>query len=666
MTMRLKRAMPVIDGLCPAVSVLLFVLVGCGGEEARPPRYGPWHGRTFEPPRPGIEELTHIAALPLLRYGSVTKQVSSRDKDGGNDDGFYGYSQLYIDQEGRYVVFDDYGPGCIYRMWFTCIASWLGELSIYVDDMTTPLVRCPFDSLFSSRVWPFTYPLVSFINESSGGYVSYIPICYSQRAKITLSVPPEFYSITYRRYTTDYEVRSFTGAEEYDLLLEQWGSVGEDPKPRVATRTKTVQVAISPESRELIWLDEGSGVVWNMSIDVAPLTLRTTSGLWIAAIWDGHDEYDVYAPFNEFFCSQDPYHPAKGLLLGRNDSYGYYCRFPMPYWSSAAILIENRGQEEVRVKATVEIADVRYPETSGYFTAHYHHEDPTTKGVDYCFASLQGAGHFMGVSYTMKGPITGSYMEGDERFYIDDSLTPSVYGTGTEDYFNGGWYLWLGRFSLPLHGSAYSLIWTPHKRCTTACYRIHLGDLIPFFRKAQLGIEHDAENSDTNDSHVSVAYAYRHPESLLVPTDELDIGEHRSMLDHEYTATGLDPPTVLTACFEGQQSDVPIRDHGHIVRTSSEFVVTVAKENVGALIRRRLDQSWGRQKGLVYVDDRLAGVWYDVYENPLLRWAESDFLVPASLSRGKDRLRIKIINDGQVPWSEFYYTIYSYLLPTSS
>jgi len=643
--------------------VLLFGLWACGGREAVSGDGGTSPESLLEIPAPGIEELTDIAALPLLRYGSQTRQVSSHDKDGGNDDGFDGSTQLYMDEHGGYVVFDEYGPGCIYRMWFTAVAAWVGELSIYVDDMDDPVVRCPFRALFSSRQWPFVSPLTAFLDESSGGYVSYIPICYRQRAKITLSVPPEFYNITYRRYASDRSLCSYTGREDYGLLFEQWRSAGADPKPRLATRTKTSTVIIPPHARQGLVSEQGAGALWNMYLDVAPLDSKTTSSLWIAAAWDGHDMWDVYAPLNEFFCSQDPSHPARGLLLGRTDAHGYYCHFPMPYWSSALVVLENRGPDEVIVNGTAEILDVPYPRASGYFSAYYNCEDPTRQGVDYRFASVDGAGHFVGVSYTMKGPIDGSYMEGDERFYVDESRSPALYGTGTEDYFNGGWYFWLGRFSLPLHGSAFSLVWTPRKRSTTAAYRVHVGDMVPFFRNARMGIEHDADNTNTDDSHTSVAYLYRYPARLLCLTDEIDVGERRSMQDHGYTAVGAEPTAEIASFYEGQEDTVLVRDSGHMVRVSSEFVARVAKENVGILLRRRLDQSRGRQKALVYVDGGFAGVWYDVYENPLLRWADSDFLVPSSLTAGKDRVQIKIVNDGQAAWSEFLYLVYSYLPP---
>ncbi|HYO52263.1 DUF2961 domain-containing protein [Archangium sp.] len=38
-------------------------------------------------------------------------------------------------------------------------------------------------------------------------------------------------------------------------------------------------------------------------------------------------------------------------------------------------------------------------------------------------------------------------LEGDERVHVDGSLTPQLYGTGTEDFYESGWYFSRGTFS---------------------------------------------------------------------------------------------------------------------------------------------------------------------------------------------------------------------------
>jgi len=63
--------------------------------------------------------------------------------------------------------------------------------------------------------------------------------------------------------------------------------------------------------------------------------------------------------------------------------------------------------------------------------------------IPYLFA--KGKGRFVGVAAFIKNPSTvpsswGNWWgEGDEKIFVDDDTYPSVFGTGSEDYFNYSW-----------------------------------------------------------------------------------------------------------------------------------------------------------------------------------------------------------------------------------
>ncbi|MEW6442786.1 MAG: glycoside hydrolase family 172 protein [bacterium] len=646
--------------LADAVLCGALVAAGCGGGDgADNPSAGSAAGLRLEPPGPGVEAVADAASLPLLRYRTLARQLSSHDQTGGNDDGFPRNTQLYADEKGEYVVFDDYGPGCIYRMWFTALIAWDSQIRIYVEDMETPLVDLPFTCFFSQVQAPFLFPLVNFISESGGGYVCYVPICYRQRAKITLSVPPEYYNITFQRFDGDQTVETFSGDEDYSRLFAQWEEPARDPKPPADVSRRSGRLSLPAGGSGTFLSEQGAGAVWNLYLDVVPFGFETASSIWIVAHWDGHLEPDIQAPVNEFFGSYYPEAAPQGLLFGRKDG-RYYCRFPMPFWSSAALTLENRGEVDATIDYELEVLDARYPAASGYFIATHRQEDPTAIGRDYGFASFGGSGHFVGVTYTMTGPIPHTYMEGDERFYVNGSLSPAIYGTGTEDYFNAGWYIVIGPFSRPLHGSPFRLR-RVGARSQTGCYRVHLGDLVPFFNGADFGIEHDGDNTNIEDTHSSVAYGYGKPDALLSSPDELHPADASSRAEHGYAAQGVEPSGIVDSVYEGDADDVIVTDEGHLVAGWSEFDLAIDPANVGVLLRRRLDQSHGRQKAEVFVDGSPAGIWYDVWENPRQRWADSDFLLPASLTAGRDRVRVRIANQGESPWTEFVYRAFSYL-----
>ena len=54
---------------------------------------------------------------------------------------------------------------------------------------------------------------------------------------------------------------------------------------------------------------------------------------------------------------------------------------------------------------------------------------------------------------TMLGIDPPFYLEGNERAFVDGAAQPQILGTGTEDFFDGGWYFYDQLFSLPFSGS---------------------------------------------------------------------------------------------------------------------------------------------------------------------------------------------------------------------
>ena len=75
-------------------------------------------------------------------------------------------------------------------------------------------------------------------------------------------------------------------------------------------------------------------------------------------------------------------------------------------------------------------------------------------------------------------------------------------------------------------------------------------------------------------------------------------------------------------------------------RRARSFRVAVDPGNRGVRLRRLADIGLGRQSATVLVDGQAAGTWYTADVNPLLRWADLDFDVPARLTRGRDAIDV--------------------------
>ena len=129
-------------------------------------------------------------------------------------------------------------------------------------------------------------------------------------------------------------------------------------------------------------------------------------------------------------------------------------------------------------------------------------------------AAIEGKGHFVGTILQAQGLEDGStyYFEGDDQAFIDGKM--KLHGTGSEDYFNGGWYAvmdkWDRGMSLPLHGAlAYDLMTS-----RTGGYRFYLTDKLNFNDSFRLTIEHQPEaktNVKADYSSIGLFYADRPP-----------------------------------------------------------------------------------------------------------------------------------------------------------
>jgi len=111
----------------------------------------------------------------------------------------------------------------------------------------------------------------------------------------------------------------------------------------------------------------------------------------------------------------------------------------------------------------------------------------------------------VGVNLSMQSYDGGlSFLEGDEMIEVDGEKEPSIRGTGTEDYFNSGWYFNQGEFAAPYHG----LIIKDDSLGRIAAYRFHVLDVIPFKKSIRALIEHGDRNTEVAD-YSSTAYWYQ-------------------------------------------------------------------------------------------------------------------------------------------------------------
>jgi hypothetical protein len=165
-----------------------------------------------------------------------------------------------------------------------------------------------------------------------------------------------------------------------------------------------------------------------------------------------------------------------------------------------------------------------------YFHAKYHQQFPTDGWIDlnvdldrrvqadrlvnqqqnvrgqgnYSILDIDGSGYYIGCTLGVHSRAVGWWGEGDDMIFIDGAKTPTLHGTGTEDYFSNAWGL--GRYMTPLYGAPLYEIYD--KGAQSCVYRFHLDDPIAFRHSIRVTIEHGHANSRSDD-YSSVAYWYQ-------------------------------------------------------------------------------------------------------------------------------------------------------------
>jgi hypothetical protein len=270
---------------------------------------------------------------------------------------------------------------------------------------------------------------------------------------------------------------------------------------------------------------QGPGVVTMIWVTIAspdPYFLRR---ILLRMFWDGEESPSVEVPIGDFFGTGFQYKHYITPFVGMSSG-GYYSYFPMPFSSRARIEVVNEtGQEINAFYYHIDYQKLEEPldPSVARFHASWHREIRTAPDRYFTLLEAEGEGHLVGVNLSMQSYDGGlSFLEGDEMIYVDGEKEASVKGTGTEDYFNSGWYFNTGEFAAPYHG----LILKDDSLGRIAAYRFHVLDVIPFRKSIRALIEHGDRNTEVAD-YSGTAYWYQRephrpfaqmmPPSLRIP-----------------------------------------------------------------------------------------------------------------------------------------------------
>jgi hypothetical protein len=724
---------------------MLTVLLGCSGDDGSANDTIPPPSAAKLAPLPvGLDAFRNWDRMYRPRIGTRTFMRSTYDRAGGNE-GADASHFLRQPSPDFSTTLDLAGPGVLA---FVRTNHWHGSPWHYVVDSTDHVVTesstdDPLNPVGGSVFLPeqtFPNPLTYTWSTTRGADLNWVPIPFT--TSFTLGYGRTHYGTGY------YIFQSYpTAASNLSQPIATF--TADAPDPDVLTLLQRAGENIASNSSDAQTISNRFDLPADQRVTLANLTGRhrlvalklrlpraqaiALARARIAITWDGLRDPSVDAPLALFFGAGSLYNRTnaewlvRGLLTNihfTTDEVELATYFPMPFESSARIELTGASESGKDLHYEIRTEPLDDPPE---WTAHFHgtyrdHGEPTPGhdlvlldtthtegGGDYC-------GTFVGTSFIFSDRAVLSTLEGDPRFFFDDSESPQAYGTGTEEWAGGGDY-WGGmNMTLPLAGHP---VGAPDSKSAhnaedaiESAYRVLVSDAMPFGKNARIQLEHGGTDESTEHYH-SVTYWYGRKGACLVQTDALHVGDPSDEHSHDYKSPTASTVQTIRSRFElgvdhldGLDTRPVVipetTDTGRVMTGTTEFTVTLREDNAGVLLRRKLDYAFPDQRADVFVaDDRAgatwqaAGTWYLAGSNrcvfsfpageldpptPLLqtsnrRFREDEFLIARELTEQRRRVRLRIvfrplpqaILPGEpipdLAWSELRYTVYSWIAP---
>lgn len=673
----------------------------------------------------GFDAFKQWERWPYLRIGVRGYMRSTFDRSGGNDNADAAHFIRQIDDTHN-VVIDEAGPGIL---WFARYNHWHGSPWQYLVDgkefivqetSTADPVEPAKDSVFEPKAM-FPSALNYTWSATKGADLSWTSVPFEEQLRIAFGRAHYgtgyfiFWKVLPGLANLSRPIRSWNERDTAPPeVLELINRSGTDIAPKNGhMREEKGTVNLKVDDTTPVWSTSGKPtMIRRIAFSVPEKSADHLANTRLRIFWDNRPRPSVDAPLGLFFGAgsllRDPNQEfiVKSFPMTIRYEAGRFhfaTYFPMPFFHSARVeFLETAGQPVNDVRW--EIRHEPYtdpPNWVGMFHATYRDFPLPGRGRDMELLDtrkIEGGGdwcgHIVGTTYTFTKNGNLNTLEGDPRFYLDDSMSPQGQGTGSEEWGGGGDYWGGQRMTLPFVGHPVGRpvgqMKLPIDKIHSA-YRFLLSDLIPFGKNARFTLEHGGRN-ETDEHYETVIYWYGQQQPAIVLTDELNIGSLSGEESHQYLSPDATAPELVESRHEegvdqspsresGKQVEVipVLADHGRRTKTHSDFTLRIRPDAVGVMLRRRLDLQYPNQKAIVYVADaaaetpdwKEAGTWYTaggntvVFGDPRIipekqrtqhvelmppvhvvqtsnrRWRDDEFLLPPKLTRGLEKIRVR-------------------------
>jgi len=374
------------------------------------------------------------------------------------------------DNHGRreFVMLDADGPGVIVRWWMTFYKAQNGIIRVYIDDDPVPALQGRPDSLLSGSMLA-GYPLSASVQEGAPpgeegrdyDHNLYFPVPFSKHCKVTYECdslrrlynyegiavpkgywwPDVFYNIGCRLYNKNTCLESFTKeiSDKQKALTEQTGKAllsGEVSSTAEYSFDKQIQ----PNDSLVVQIKENQSAVNNLSVILD--TVSKNQAFRSVVLKIAFDDLEtVWVPVGEFFGCGYTFSPHT-TWMNRSDEKGKLESFwIMPFQKKCMITLVNYGNEIVQLSGFAGIINYPWKPESMYFGASWHEyyrinsRDANNSPFDLNLIDIQGKGVYVGDQIALFNNTWQWWGEGDEKIFVDGESFPSIFGSGTEDYY---------------------------------------------------------------------------------------------------------------------------------------------------------------------------------------------------------------------------------------
>lgn len=436
------------------------------------------------------------------------------------------------DGVGRCLMAQVDGPGAIVRCWTAAIN---GDVAVYLDGSAEPLYQGSAAKFLGQTYSELALKAGTIAEPLPGGFrqeqACYFPIPFAKSLRIEWVGKLNeihFYQIEVRHYPEGTGVQTFAldDLRTYAQDIEHARAILADPganwEPPGEGVTRIIgNLSVGPGERKELLKVEKPGAIQLLHLRPRADDLhRALRQVVLRGYFDGASQPQIEAPIGDFFGSGPGVSPYDSLPMTVDSNGQMTCRFLMPFRESAVLVAENLGDQPVSISGRATVRDYTWHDgRSMHFHAKWRvdHDlvaDGGDNAFDLPYLSARGKGVLVGVAAMLLNPsgipTSGGnwWGEGDEKIWFDDDSFPSLFGTGSEDYFNYSW----SRPTLFHHAyCAQPLDTGPDNRGFVANGRWHILDALPFQQRIDFFMELFHHTRTPGLSYARIAYFYAEP-----------------------------------------------------------------------------------------------------------------------------------------------------------